>query len=119
MFVFVSSPTSPPDVTEEGEQFRAWRGHRVLGEIYESKGKTEGPSITSRSPPELHPLLIRSISCFGFISPWRLLSVEGRFNDVHAQIGSAKLHMAKTHTVWLGYRDCRLYFGIKNAGLRG
>ena len=78
---------------EEGEQFRVCRGHRVLGEIYESKGKTEEAihhfEIALGIASSINP--VDQLFWVHF-SLARLLSVEGRFDDARAHIESAKLH---------------------------
>ena len=78
---------------EKGEQSRVCDGHRVLGTIYRSKGKTE---------KAIHHLevALEIASSFNMVSDlfWvhftlaDVFSGEGRFDDAHAHIERAKSH---------------------------
>ena len=88
---------------EEGEQYRVCRSHRILGNIYQSRGKT-GKAIH-------HFGLVLGISSpFGWhdILFWAhhdlasLRRIEGRFDDAQAHVEHAKSHTACS-AYFLGY----------------
>jgi len=78
-------------LSEKGNQFQVCEGHRVLGEIYRSKGDTE---------KAIHhfEVALETASSLGVVDSlfWirfslaELFSWEGRFNDAHAHIEQAK-----------------------------
>ena len=78
---------------EKGQQLLVSRGHCVLGETYASRGKADEAihhfevTLEIASSSNLVDQLF-----WAHFSLARVLSVEGRFDDAHAHIESAKLH---------------------------
>ena len=78
---------------DEGEEFQVCKGHRVLSDIYGSKGDTEKAIHHS----EVAVGIASSFNWHGQLfwvhhSLAQLFSREGRFDDAHAQIERAKSH---------------------------
>jgi tetratricopeptide (TPR) repeat protein len=88
---------------EKGEQYRVCESHRLLGEIYQSKGNTEKAihhfelAFEIASPSNWHHILFRIHYDLA-----RLFCNEGRFDDVQAHIERAKSHTVNS-TYNLGY----------------
>ena len=78
---------------DEGEQFRACQGHRVLGQIYQSKGNIEKAIHHFEVALEIASSLNMDDQLF-----WvhyglaQLFSGEGRLDDAHTHIENAKSH---------------------------
>jgi tetratricopeptide (TPR) repeat protein len=81
------------ELLPDSEQFMACKGHRVLGDIYRSKGETE------KATSHLNVALGIADSFNWHHQQFRILFVlaelfcdQGRFDDAHAHIERAKLH---------------------------
>jgi hypothetical protein len=103
-------------LSERGEEFRLCQGHRVLGDIYQSKGMTENA---------IHHLdvTLRIASCtmsgFGFISPWRRCFLGRAGSTMHMlTLNAPSCARSATHTIWLARHTCRLDFGINRICLK-
>jgi tetratricopeptide (TPR) repeat protein len=83
------------DLQEKGEQSRTCECHRVLGNIYRSKGDTEKAvhhyevALGIASPLNWHGILF-----WIHFEQAKLFRGKDRFDDVHDQIERAKLHTA-------------------------
>ena len=95
---------------ETGEQFRVCQGHRILGDIYKSKGDIakaihhfeEAIGIASSLRADYQLFWVHH-------SLADLFSLEGRFGDAHTHIERAKSHAVNdpynlAHALWLQAR---------------
>ena len=97
---------------QEGEQFLVCRHHRVLGEIYYSKGDAEGAIRHYETALEI-------ASSFNWLNQlyWvrfsmaLLFSDEGRFDDARVHLEHAKLHAANDNDTYLLAGAMRLQAG--------
>ena len=99
---------------DKGEQFRICKSHRVLGDIYRSKGETEKAmhhfevALEIASPFGWHDLIFwvhRSLV--------RLFRDEGKFDDAQVHVEHAKSHTAD-NTYYLAYvteEQARIWYG--------
>jgi len=80
-------------LSDRGDQFQVCRCHRILGEVYQSKGETEKAihhfktALEIASPSNWHGHL--------FWIHWslaELFSDQGGFDDAHTHVGHAKSH---------------------------
>jgi len=96
-------------LAEEGEQFRVCKCHRLLGNIYRSKGDINKAThhlevaLGIATPFDWHDPLFWIQYALALLS-----SDQGRFDDGHAHIEQAKLHATKgnntynlARTMWL------------------
>jgi len=80
---------------EEGEQFLACSGHRVLGHIYRSKGNTEKAIHHYEVALEVASSLnLDNLLFWVHYDLAQLFSEEERFDDAHTHIENAKSHTA-------------------------
>ena len=82
------------DLPEKGDQFLVCEGHRVLGDIYRSKGDTEKAIHHFGVAPEMaSPFNWHSILFWVHFSLAELFLGQSRFDDAHAQVERAKSHV--------------------------
>jgi tetratricopeptide (TPR) repeat protein len=87
---------------EEGEQFRVCEGHRVLGNIYRSKGDTKKAIHHFEAALEIASSLNDHTELFWIHYALADLNFrQGRFDDAHAHIERAKSH-AINNAYYLG-----------------
>ena len=99
------------DLLPEGEPFQACEAHRVLGDIYDSKGETEKAVHHFEQAIEIASSLRAVDRLFWILfSLAELFSGEGRFNDAHAHVEQAKSHAV--NNVYLLARASRLQAGF-------
>jgi tetratricopeptide (TPR) repeat protein len=78
---------------EEGEQFQLCQGHRILGNIYKSKGDTEKAVYHFEVALEIASSLNMVDQLFWIhYALANLVFGQGRFDDAHAHIEHAKSH---------------------------
>ena len=78
---------------EEGEQYMACSGHRVLGQIYQSKGSTQKAIHHFEVALEIASSLNLDEQLFWVhYALATLFFMEGRLDDAHAHIENAKSH---------------------------
>ena len=82
-------------VSEKGDQLQISRGHRILGDIYESKGEAEKAIHNFEVALEIASSLNLAYQLFwGHVSLANALSGEGKFDDAQAHIERAKSYAA-------------------------
>jgi len=96
---------------EKGNEYRVCKGRRALGNIYHEKGDTEKAihhfemALAIPSSLNFHPELFRVHS---FLA--QVFSGENRFDDAHAHVEQAKLHVV--NDAYLLARASRLQAGF-------
>ena len=87
---------------DEGDQFGVCKCHRLLGEIYQSKGETEKAIYHYEKALETaNSFNWHHEQFWNHFALARLFLGESRFDDAHAHVERAKLH-AIDHTYHLG-----------------
>ena len=84
-------------VPEEGGRFPVCQSHRLLGEIYRSKGETGKATNHYAAALEIaSPFGWHNEQFWIYYSQARLFSDEGRFDDASAHVEQAKAHAANS-----------------------
>jgi tetratricopeptide (TPR) repeat protein len=78
---------------EKGQQFQLCQGHRILGDIYKSKGDTEKAVYHFEAALEIASSFNQDFQLFWIHYALASLAFgQGKFDDAHAHIEHAKSH---------------------------